>query len=66
MESPLIGGREIEDDLLLFNCIHHVIIQEYLKGMKTSFKLEFASFRTWTGKYSETEALGRSASECLG
>lgn len=48
----------MEDDLLLFNCIHHFIIQEYLKGMKTSsFKLEFASFRTWTGKYSEAEAL---------
>lgn len=58
MESSLVGGREIEDDLLLFNCIHHLIIQEYLKGVKTSaFRLELDSFRMLEGKYSKTEAL---------
>lgn len=57
-ESSLVGGREIEDDLLLFNCIHHLIIQEYLKGMKTSsFRLEFDSLRMLIGKYSKAEAL---------
>ena len=57
-ESSLVSGREIEDDLLLFNCIHHLIIQEYLKGMMTSsFRLEFDSWRTLIGKYSKAEAL---------
>lgn len=57
MESSLIGDRQIEDDLLLFNCIHHLIIQEYLKGMKTSsFRLELDAFRMLIGKYSKTEA----------
>ena len=57
-ESSLVGGREIEDDLLLFNCIHHLIIQEYLKGMMiSSFRLEFDSLRTLIGKYNKAEAL---------
>ena len=58
MGNRLSSVAEIEDDLLLFNCIHHLIIQEYLKGMMTSsFRLEFDSWRTLIGKYSKAEAL---------
>lgn len=68
MESSLIGGREMEDDLLLVNCIHYLVIQESLNGMQTSsFRLEFDSFRTLIlGKYSKADGFcNQPAGECF-
>lgn len=57
-EASLIGDREIADDLLLCNCFHHLIIQEYLKRMQASLcRREFDSFGMLIGKYGKAEAL---------
>lgn len=57
MELSLVGSRQMEDDLLVCNCIHHLIIQEYLKRKTDFFGLELNSFKMFRGNQSKTEAL---------